>query len=315
MGLLEEVGKKFAERWLTLLVLPGALFLCALYAAVSLDGFDFAALAREADRFDAKNRGDGFALLFLVVFGLLSAAAGLAVSALGTLVERLWLAERWTAWPVPLYRAALWRVTARARAWDAAFAAQEELRRRYLRGLIPGAEPSGVTERDVLRARARVTGKCPERPGRPTWMGSRIQAVTDRFWAECSLDLPSVWPSLWLFLPDTTRTELRQAREALTRAAALAAWAVPYLAAALWWWPALLLPPALAAAGWRRGRRAAEAYALLMEATVRLHGPGLAASLGLVQVGPLDTTLGERLTLVTQGRSYLLPLTESRPGE
>jgi hypothetical protein len=53
-----------------------------------------------------------------------------------------------------------------------------------------------------------------EEPDRPTWNGHRIQA-------RHRLDLPVLWPHLWLSLPETTRTEITTAEQALTRATTL----------------------------------------------------------------------------------------------
>jgi hypothetical protein len=60
-----------------------------------------------------------------------------------------------------------------------------------------------------------------EEPDRPTCSGHRIQAVTVRLERDHHLDLPVRWPHLWLILPETTRTEITTAEQALTRATTL----------------------------------------------------------------------------------------------
>ncbi|MET9734821.1 hypothetical protein ABZZ79_30540 [Streptomyces sp. NPDC006458] len=312
-GLLAEVGKKFAERWLTLLVLPGALYLCALAAARHLDGFAFGPLSDRVSALTAP-RDDASALLRLIVFAVLAAAAGLAATAVGSLAERLWLAEDWQSWPRPLRRLALLRVLARRRLWDDAHGAETALRQRYLLGRIPGGTPSEVTDLDLELALREVLAVAQERPARPTWMGDRIHAVVTRFQRECGLDLPSVWPHLWIALPEQVRTEIKEARDAVGRAAVLAGWGVLYTAAAVLWWPAALLVVGLFVTARQRGRRAVEAYALLLEAATRLHSPELARSLGLDHSGPLDARTGRAMTLLVQGQAHLIPLTVGWPG-
>ncbi|GGS80925.1 hypothetical protein [Streptomyces cinerochromogenes] len=310
-GLLAEVGKKFAERWLTLLVLPGVLYVCAVAAARRLKGFDVASLAGRVETLAPRDNAS--ALVYMVVLGVAAATVGLAASAVGSLVERLWLAEGWQSWPRPLRALALLRVSARQRRWDDAHRVEGALRERYLSGRIPGNPPSGVSELDLDLALSRVLATAQERPARPTWMGDRVQAVVTRYRQECGLDLPSVWPFLWLMLPDQARTEIREARERITRATTLAGWAVLYTAVAVLWWPASVVVAGLFVTARQRGRRAVETYAVLVEAATRLHAPELARGLGLDHHGPLDARTGRAMTLLVQGQSHVIPLTVGWP--
>ncbi|MEU4615187.1 hypothetical protein [Streptomyces umbrinus] len=310
-SLLAEVGKRFAERWMTLLVLPGVLYVCAVAAAHHLEGFAFAPLAARVEALAPRDNAS--ALLYLLVLGVVAAAAGIAASAAGSLIERLWLAENWLSWPRPLLRLALSRVAARQRRWDTAHRAEAALRERYLRAQIPGSPPSGVTDLDLELALNRVLATAQEPPARPTWMGDRLQAIVVRYRNECQLDLPSVWPHLWLMLPDQARTEVVEARERITRATTLAGWAVLYVAVAVLWWPASALVLGLFVTARQRGRRAVETYAVLVEAATRLHAPELARCLGLNHDGPLDARLGQAMTLLVQGQGGLIPLTVGWP--
>ncbi|MER6468484.1 hypothetical protein ACFY94_16800 [Streptomyces griseorubiginosus] len=312
--LLEELGKKFAERWFTLLVLPGALYVCAVAAAHQLDGFAFGPLTAWVKGLSVPHNGAS-ALLYVVVFGVVAAAAGLAASAVGALVERLWLAEDWLSWPGPLRRAAQLRVEARQARWVVAERKEADLRERYGNGLASDATPSGVTELDVQLALRRVLSIAERRPARPTWMGDRMHAVVAGYLQECLLDLPSVWPHLWLALPDAVRAEIKEAREAVSKATTLAGWAVLYVAVAYLWWPAFLLVAGLFLTARQRGRRAVEAYALLVEAATRLHAGDLARSLGFDHTGPLDARTGQAMTLLVQGQGHLIPLTLGWPGQ
>ncbi|GAA2425396.1 hypothetical protein [Streptomyces coeruleofuscus] len=310
-GLLAEVGKKFAERWLTLLVLPGVLYVCAVVAAHYLDGFAFGSLTGRVEALAPRNNAS--ALMYMLVLGVVAAAVGLAASAVGSLVERLWLAESWQSWPRPLRGLALRRVSARQRRWDASHEVESALRERYLSGRIPGSPASGVSDLDLDLALSRVLATAQERPLRPTWMGDRMQAVVIRYRRECDLDLPSVWPCLWLMLPDQARVEIKEARERITKATTLAGWAVLYVAVAVLWWPASVVVVGLFMTARQRGRRAVETYAVLVEAATRLHAPELARGLGLDHDGPLDARTGQAMTLLVQGQGRLIPLTVGWP--
>ena len=63
-----------------------------------------------------------------------------------------------------------------------------------------------------------------EEPTCPTWSGDRIHAATVRVERDHHLDLATVWPYLWLTMPDSTRAEITAARDALSRATTLAGW-------------------------------------------------------------------------------------------
>ena len=67
------------------------------------------------------------------------------------------------------------------------------------------------------------------------------------------------------------------------------------------------------ATAWRRGRTAADTYALLIEAAARLHTTDLARSLGLDHTGPLNQQTGWALTCLLQGRSHLIAPTLGWP--
>jgi hypothetical protein len=169
---LAELGKRAADRWLTLLVLPGALFLAVSGASVLVLGqerwHDVRALADAVNTVAGASRGTGQALMFVVFLGLGASAVGLAAQALGSVVERLWLTTSHG-------RASRW-VTARRRTrWSAA---DQRYRMALLRGYAEGSHETTAYELDTLLiARDRI---CPVNPERPTWMGDRIRATSDR---------------------------------------------------------------------------------------------------------------------------------------
>lgn len=121
-GLLGELGKKLADRWLTLLVLPGALFLAAVAAAHVLGhshALDAGVLTAQVTAWASTpavaSAGGQVVLLVGVLAG--AAGAGLAAQGCGSLVERLVFAEGWRAWPSPLRWLAGRVVQRRRRCW------------------------------------------------------------------------------------------------------------------------------------------------------------------------------------------------------
>ncbi|WP_410540022.1 hypothetical protein [Streptomyces sp. KL2] len=287
-GLLSELGKKLAERWLSLLVLPGALYLAVLGTAALLGHghpFDLRHLTHQvsatAEARTVRTPGGQIVILGAVLAG--SAAAGLTAQALGSLVERACLAADWRTWPRPLRALAQLRVNRRRRRWATAAG-------RYDRLMTEARRTRGRGERTDPTARwtahLAMTRIAAEYPDRPTWSGDRIHGVSARLDRVHQLDVATVWPYLWLTLPETTRTEIAAARRSLYRGSTLTAWALLYLPVAGWWWPAVLISLALAFAGRARTRAAADNYALLLEAAARLHSGELAFRLGLTSAFP-----------------------------
>ncbi|MFJ2375561.1 hypothetical protein ACIOZL_22550 [Streptomyces sp. NPDC087769] len=289
-GLLSELSKKLAERWLTLLVLPGALYLAIAAAghtlgqSAALDVERLTHTISDAARApQVTTMGGQVVLLAAILAG--AAASGLAAQSLGSVVERAALAAGWQAWPW-LFGALVERhVARRQRRWDAAQAECEALR---LLELAPRpADRPGPRERH--RAAHRRERIAVERPERPTWSGDRIHAAAVRLDRDAHANLLILWPHLWLVLPEEIRGEIGRARTELTRAAVLGGWALLYLALAWWWWPAVPLAATLVVISARRLRAASDTYATLLEASVRLHLADLADKLRIEEqsMGPL----------------------------
>lgn len=317
-GFLSELGKKLAERWLSLLVLPGLLLLATLAAAQTLGQRHSVEATRLIDRVNAwtTDPATGRAgTVALVLSGVVLAAAGLGVlaQALGSLTERLWFAENWPAWPWPLRHMAQRRVKCRAERWRTATDAYQQRLDQRRQAHVRGQHSLGASSLDLARAGQAVTRIASEQPARPTWIGDRIHAVVVRMHRDYQLDVATVWPPLWLTVPETTRAEITSAREAFTRAAALFGWGLLYLPVFLLWWPGLVLAGAITLTAWRRARGTAEAYARLVEAALRVHTPALAWSVGLDHKGPLNPQTGWALTCLLQGQSHLVELTTGWP--
>ncbi|MCX5238982.1 hypothetical protein OG824_27660 [Streptomyces prunicolor] len=297
-GLLSELGKKLAERWLSLLVLPGALYLAVATTAHALGHthpLDVSRLTGQvtawASASAARTLGGQVVLLAAVLAG--SAALGLAAQALGALTERLCLAADWPTWPSPLRRRISSRVTARQDRWDTAARHWHRHRQDAARNRTRGQRADPAPRLSAHRALVRIAF---ERPARPTWSGDRIHAATVRLERDQHLDLATIWPHLWLILPDAARTEITTARQALTRATTLFAWALLYLPLVVWWWPAALIAAVLVLIGRTRTRSAVDTYALLLEAATRVHAADLARHLGLEITGSLTQDVGDELT-------------------
>lgn len=297
-GALDELGKKLAERWLSLLVLPGALFLAVAIAARVLGHtrpFDIARLTRQITdwiKMPVVTTAAGQVVALAAVLAG-AAAVGLAAQGLGSMVERLALAANWRAWLPPLRQLARCRVDSRKTRWSTAhdnYHQHYELAHqvRSIGGRLDSSE-----RHKAYRARARIALELPDRP---TWSGDRIHASAARLERDHYLHLATVWPYLWLILPEAARTQITSARQALTRATAMGSWALLYAVLTVWWWPAALLATILAVVSWYRTRAASDTYAQLLEATARIYARDLARQVGIDHPGPLDPRTGHDLT-------------------
>lgn len=296
---LATLGGKLADTWLSLLVLPGLLYL-AVAAAGSVLGhrnpFGHGLLTERIDTMAGTPATHSPGTVVLVAALVLAASAGTSrlAGVLGGGVERLWLGD----WPRPLRPAARALTRRRARRWSAADA-------RYRQALTARALRAAAETRDTLAldasdgpptlddpadgSTAPTTAELGEarnlialaRPARPTWMGDRLLAADARVHRAYAIDLTSAWPRLWLLLPDTAHGEIQAARSALTGAARRAAWGLLYVLPALWWWPAALVVAVTWTGAWRQARLAVHEFAELVEATVDLHGRDLATALGI----------------------------------
>ncbi|MBW4720396.1 hypothetical protein [Saccharothrix obliqua] len=296
-GFFQELAKKLAERWVALLLVPGALVVVGALLGARLGhahALDWTAAARHvSDAVTWFGRRSGGAQA-AVVAGVLGAAAavGLVVQAVAGVTRRVFLGE----WPVrPLAR---WRTRRRRSRWLRLVA-----RRHELEAVRPRGEPE---QRAVDAAAARVNALAPAEPGRPTWMGDRVHALESAARDRSGLDLTFAWPRLWLVLPETARTEITAAHAAFAAGVAVASWAWPPVVLGVLWWPALPVGLVVGLAGWARSRAAIADLTALAEAAVDLHGRDLGAALGVVEegaAGPLTPEEGDAITaLVRKGR-------------
>lgn len=303
---LGELGKKLADRWLTLLVLPGLLYLTVLTMASILGqhhATDPGALKAWVDTVAAAPTSRSPAVVLAGVLGILTGAAGagLAATALGQLAQQAWttpgqrVPARWlTSWRRHRWNRAY--ATVRA-ALDAVAAARTAATASPPRDPVPGVAATVAACRRI----------CLVPADRPTWIGDRLRAADERIHRTYRLDVSAAWPRLWLLIPDTARTELTTAHDSYTTAARLAGWTCLYLAVAIWWWPALLIAAVTGATAWIRARTATAVLADLVETTVDLYGPELARQLGITCPGPLTPDIGHTLTITLRKDDTLHP--------
>lgn len=144
-GILSELGKKLAEKWLSLLVLPGALFLAVAMAGHSLGhthALDLPQLAEYVSQWArAPVTSTVGGQVVLLAAGLGGAAA--AAQAVGSIIERITLAADWRGW-APVVR----------------YLADRDTRRRQERW-GRAAQQWQKARRDAARARAAGRGASP----------------------------------------------------------------------------------------------------------------------------------------------------------
>lgn len=297
-----ELAKKLAERWLTLLLLPGALFIAAATIGPQLShrhALDWVQLQRTVSAAAAAvSRQPASSQALLAIAALLTATTtGLMVQALAGVTRRLWLGS----WPRVLAPPRRWRITGRRVRWHRCLDRRRALERTY-----PRASRTPGQQQAINTAADRVNRIAWTEPGRPTWMGDRVHSVEQIALNRHGLDLSFAWPRLWLTLPDTARSEITAAHAAFAAAVATGTWAWPYLLLSILWWPAAVVGVAVGTTGWARARTAITDLTTLTEAALDLHGRALATALGVAKpdtAGPLTITEGEQITaLVRKGR-------------
>ncbi|KAB8160284.1 hypothetical protein FH609_028050 [Streptomyces sp. 3MP-14] len=299
---LDALSKKLAEQWLSVLVLPGALWVATAFLAARAGhrrAFDLRMMSDELDRWTENAPSTGVIVFVLLGLLLASAAAGLAATGLGAVAQRLWMARGHR----PPGR---WLVTWRQKRWRAAEERVVALMSEALRTHPPrGArtpEGDASAERVVsygpalAEELARRDAIGLEFPGRPTWIGDRWRANSTRIHRAYGLDIAVVWPRLWSVLPETLRADIAAAQASCTAAATCVGWGALYAALGVLWWPGLLLGGTVLIAGVLRSRTSTTTLCLLVESAADLHGPTLAEQLRMSCPGPVTSALGEDMS-------------------
>jgi hypothetical protein len=295
---LAELSSKLADKWISLLVAPGFLFLAVAFGGGDVLGqrhsYDLARLEARLREL-ANSHHSGFAIA-VALTGTLAGAAAVGLVAEGIARFLGWL---WTgAWRGPFVYAGKplvaerrWRWDrAERRRWNAVTAKADRMLLREEGVNVAGPDPDPA----AMAARRNRIGIV--RPERPTWIGDRLLAVDTRVFSAYALDLSFGWPRLWMALPDAPRSDLTAARAAYDSASRLASWGLLYIVLGGWWWPAALAGAAVVVAGWIRARYSTAAYADLLESSVDLFGKDLANSLGIPGQGLLTRQMGRAIT-------------------
>lgn len=299
-SLLDRIGEKLADKWISALAVPGLLLMATAAVATELgqrSALDLAVLRERAGHWGAAAAGwstlGQLTALAVVVLG--SVAVGTVVRSCAQGVERLWAGDwpRIAAWPARRLTAA------RQRRWDLIQQQIEDLRdarppRR--RDADDRLELDGLTARRDRIALARPSG--------PTYSGDQLAATATRLHHQYGIDLAACWTLLWLILPDEVRTELRAARIRFVSAVEGTTWAACCLALGLQWWPAAVGGTVVGLAARSRGRSAAATYARLVESTVDLHLARLMEELKVDPSSPApDLRMGVALTRMARKAS------------
>jgi hypothetical protein len=203
-----ELAKQLAGQWLSLLAIPGTLFFTAgwiglqLHQGHALDAHDLAesvaSTATEIAHWPTATQALALGALLLA-----SAAVGLVVQALVGPVRALILGQ-WLGRPGRLGRSL---TTRRRNRWN-----QLVKERATLEVAHPQHNRTIEQQHQIDRLAGQIIQIAMAEPGRPTWMGDRIHALTQIAINRYGLDLTFGWPRLWLILPDTARVEINTAQ-------------------------------------------------------------------------------------------------------
>ncbi|NUP44454.1 MAG: hypothetical protein HOY76_47370 [Streptomyces sp.] len=279
---LNELAKQLAGKWVSLLVVPGALFVAAVTVGWRIRFGKWPVDERFVAELKQGTASGGQLAAAVLGALLLSVCAGLLAHGAGRAVHWLWLGQ----WPGRTGEALTGR---RRRRWEGA---QDRYEQAYRQG-----QPDEVLAHLAYR-RNRIA-LAP--PTRPTHMGDNIAALSIRVRLEYGLDLEFGWPRLWLVLPEETRAVLDEGKDAFNRAATLAGWGVLYALAGAVWWPLGLAGLGTIFTAIVRGRSAIMNLAQLMESAVDLHGADLATSLGIpVPDGRVTPEIGREVARVVR---------------
>jgi len=290
---LAQLGKSVAERWLALLILPGALWVGAAVAGYRLgqraDPLDPQPLTSWARRVAADPIAHADTTIALAALAVLvaSAAAGLAATGLAAALQRLWVAHGVRP---PLS----WILRARRERWAGL--------RETAAAKIDRASDPALTGRALARARAaarrarrRHLARPTQPPRRPTRIAEVFSATSLRAKDRYGLDLDLAWPRMWTVLPEPLRTDFTAASDTFAATARLMAWALLYAALGIVFWPAAPLGLVIGVTATVRARAAAALLADLIDTAVDLHLTDLADALHVPTEKPPDRATGEAI--------------------
>lgn len=198
--------------------------------------------------------------LFLALTSLSAIVVELFVLDALQLLEGYW--PRWLKWiqRKQIQRKLLWEQQARAR----------------LESLHDCSDHLTDSERFEQRAlEDRLNIRASQRRSRPTQLGDILSATATRLPDKYGLNVDVCFPRLWLLMPEHTRTELTNAREALDTGARVWIWGILFFLWTLAAWWATLVAIMIIWCSYRSMVLAARNYSDLLESAFDLHHTAL----------------------------------------
>lgn len=288
-GLLAELGKKFADRWLDAL-LPGLLLACAVVLGWQLrwrHAFDPRLAGQTVARWVDTTHPAGQITALLLGALIASAAAGVLALGVATVIRRLWL--------LPGHRPpGRWLVLLRQRRWRAI----DRKATRLAEHILATAENATDVGPEYARLVVRRDAMSVAEPKGPTWIGDRLRINADRIGRAHGLDLTLTWPRLWPLLPEPLRADITAAQLSYSSAGTVFAWAVLYAIVGILWGPALIVAAGLVVVGEIRARSATEILCQLVESATDLYGCVLAEQLHVPCDAALTPDIGDEINAV-----------------
>jgi hypothetical protein len=256
----ETLGGKLVDRWVAVSIPALAFWLVILLAWLHSRG-GIAVLQKPLAWLDQQTAPIQIGVMLAILLGVAASAA--IVEALTTPVLRL-LEGYWPAPLHPLRTLLVRRIEKHVARLGDMF---QQLARPVSEGTATPEEREAYVRVDQQLRRFPANGAYL-----PTRVGNILRTAESRPGDKYGLDAVTVWPHLWLLLPESTQRELAAARRSLNTAVAALIWGVLLMAFTPWSW--LVVPAGLAVVllAWLyRIPTHAEIFAALVEAAFDLY--------------------------------------------